>query len=78
MVKLASIQLSAKPMDMAGNYAKAEDYIRRAAKEGARLAVIPEYYITSWCPEHPEFAEAFKRENKYLQKFCVWYLNSWK
>lgn len=76
MVKLATIQLSATPMDLDGNYAKAEEYIRRAAEQGARLAVIPEYFLTSWVPEHPGFATAFEGENKYLDKFCVRSLSS--
>ncbi|KAK0629223.1 putative chaperone binding protein [Bombardia bombarda] len=54
---------------VAENYAKAESYIRKAAEQGAHLAVLPEYHLTSWCPDHPDFVSASAESATYLARY---------
>jgi len=68
--KCAVIQLHPKPMQVEDNFNRAQDFIRKAAKAGARLAVLPEYFLTSWVPNDPGFADAHV-DGEYLSKFCV-------
>ncbi len=51
------------------NFRKAESFIRNAASQGAHLAVLPEYHLTSWCPENPDFVSAGAETAKYLPKY---------
>lgn len=51
------------------NFAKAESYIRSAAAQGAVLAVLPEYHLTSWCPDHPDFVSACASSMGYLERY---------
>lgn len=51
------------------NYRRASDFIRSAAAQGCDLAVLPEYHLTSWCPEHPGFRQASISSNKYLPEY---------
>ena len=51
------------------NFRKAEAFIRDAASQGAHLAVLPEYHLTSWCPQHPEFVSACGKSVAYLPKY---------
>ncbi|KAI9749042.1 MAG: hypothetical protein M4579_007026 [Chaenotheca gracillima] len=67
--KIAVIQLYPKPMQIESNFAKASDYIRRAASQGAQLAVLPEYHLTNWVPQDPQFAELAGQWEIYLQKY---------
>ncbi|CUS10882.1 unnamed protein product [Tuber aestivum] len=67
--KCAVIQLHPEPMQLEDNFNRAQDFIRKAAEAGARLAVLPEYSLTSWVPDDPEFADAHV-DGKYLSKFC--------
>ncbi|KAI1481002.1 putative hydrolase, carbon-nitrogen family [Daldinia eschscholtzii] len=67
--KVALIQLHPKPLVPAENFAKAESFIRDAAKEGCNLAVLPEYHLTSWVPEEPNFKESCADSASYLKKY---------
>ncbi|KAI5853057.1 carbon-nitrogen hydrolase [Morchella snyderi] len=67
--KCAVIQLHPKPMQMEGNFQRARTFIQQAAIEGAELAVLPEYCLTSWVPSEPRFADAAD-DRTYLTKFC--------
>jgi predicted amidohydrolase len=51
------------------NFATAESYIRKAASQGAHLAVLPEFHLTSWVPEHPSFLSASAESTGYLAKY---------
>ncbi|KAL8747451.1 MAG: hypothetical protein Q9190_000663 [Brigantiaea leucoxantha] len=56
-------------MRIESNYAKAEQFIEKAASDGAQLAVLPEYHLTNWVPEDPEFGELCGQWEIYLQKY---------
>lgn len=58
-----------QPVAVAENYATAEAYIREASSKGAHLAVLPEYHLTSWVPDHPEFIAATRDSMAYLAKY---------
>lgn len=62
-------------MAMAENYAKAERYIRDAAARGAKLAVLPEYYVTGWCPEHERWGDILE-DDGWVDKFSVSFFSS--
>lgn len=68
--KCAVIQLHPKPMQMESNFQRAKAFIQKAASDGAKLAVLPEYCLTSWVPNEPHFADAAD-DRTYLIKFCV-------
>ncbi|PUU81228.1 carbon-nitrogen hydrolase [Tuber borchii] len=67
--KCAVIQLHSKPMQVEDNFNRAQDFIRKAAEAGARLAILPEYFLTSWVPNDPGFADAHV-DREYLSRFC--------
>ncbi|KAK0707464.1 carbon-nitrogen hydrolase [Lasiosphaeris hirsuta] len=67
--KVAVIQLQPKDVALEENFAKAEAYIREAAAQGADLAVLPEYHLTSWCPEHPDFVASCVTSAPYLARY---------
>ncbi|KAI0891810.1 putative hydrolase, carbon-nitrogen family [Annulohypoxylon nitens] len=67
--KIALIQLHPKPLSPADNFAKAEAFIRDAAREGCHLAALPEYHLTSWVPEEPNFKEICADSATYLKKY---------
>lgn len=56
-------------MALEGNYAIVESYIRSAAAQGCHLAVLPEYHLTSWVPELPDFRKASIESASYLAKY---------
>lgn len=58
-----------QPMQIEANYAKAAKYIRSAASQGAQLAVLPEYHLTNWVPEDPNFANLCGQWKLYLEKY---------
>jgi predicted amidohydrolase len=58
-------------MQLDVNFKKAENFIRSAAIQGAELAVLPEYHLTSWVPQEPGFKEACGHWKKYLDKYCA-------
>jgi predicted amidohydrolase len=53
-------------MQPAQNFAKAAEFVRSAASQGAQLAVLPEYHLTNWKPHEPEFLELAKEWKTYL------------
>lgn len=69
IVKVAVIQLYPKPLSPAENHAKAAQFIRSAALQGASLAVLPEYHLTNWRPKDPNFLSACEDWELYLQKY---------
>ncbi|KAH8816176.1 carbon-nitrogen hydrolase [Xylogone sp. PMI_703] len=68
--KIAVIQLYPKPLDAEQNHAKAISFIRKAAEQGADLAVLPEYHLTNWAPEDPKFGEICEDYQKYVDAYC--------
>lgn len=67
--KVAAIQLYSKPLDVASNFSRAEASIRSAAAQGAILAVLPEYHLTGWVPELPDFIDACHLWEEYLTRY---------
>ncbi|KAL8733655.1 MAG: hypothetical protein Q9181_003513 [Wetmoreana brouardii] len=67
--KIAVIQLHPKPMRIEANYAKAAQFIEDAAIKGAQLAVLPEYHLTSWVPDDPNFSDLCGQWELYLNKY---------
>jgi predicted amidohydrolase len=58
-----------KPLSPEENFAKATAYIRLAASQGSQLAVLPEYHLTSWVPEHPDFVASSVESVAYLPRY---------
>ena len=56
-------------MQLEHNYNKAEKFVRSAAAQGAELAVLPEYHLTSWVPNDPGFWGLCDQSKNYLQKY---------
>ena len=56
-------------MQIEANYAKAAEYISKAATKGAQLAVLPEYHLTNWVPEDPDFVNLCGQWKIYLDKY---------
>ncbi|KAK4101557.1 carbon-nitrogen hydrolase [Parathielavia hyrcaniae] len=69
LYKIALIQLQPKDVAVQDNYARAESFIRQAAAQGAHLAVLTEYHLTSWCPDHPDFIAACAESATYLPRY---------
>ncbi|KAF3015876.1 hypothetical protein E8E14_008742 [Neopestalotiopsis sp. 37M] len=73
VVKVALVQLNPKyiyqAVAPAENFAKAESFIRDAASNGAQLAVLPEYHLTSWVPDDPKFKQSCSEAMPYLSKY---------
>ncbi|KAI6080342.1 carbon-nitrogen hydrolase [Hypoxylon rubiginosum] len=67
--KIALVQLHPKPLLPAENFVKAASFIRNAAREGCRLAVLPEYHLTSWVPDEPGFRDSCAESALYLKKY---------
>ncbi|KAI2607953.1 putative hydrolase, carbon-nitrogen family [Hypoxylon sp. NC1633] len=67
--KIALVQLHPKPLLPAENFASAESFIRNAAREGCHLVVLPEYHLTSWVPDEPNFWESCADSGSYLKKY---------
>ncbi|PTB42880.1 uncharacterized protein TrAFT101_001457 [Trichoderma asperellum] len=68
-LKIALIQLYSKPLDIAGNFARAESYIRKAASQGANLAVLPEYHLSSWKADSAILLAEAKKQTPYLARY---------
>lgn len=64
-----SFSLSTQPVDPAANFAKAESEIRKAAADGCHVAILPEYHLTSWVPQHPDFITACADSEAYLPRY---------
>ncbi|OAA59629.1 Nitrilase/cyanide hydratase and apolipoprotein N-acyltransferase [Niveomyces insectorum RCEF 264] len=69
LFKIALIQFEPKPVDVEANFAYAAAALRDAAAAGARLAVLPEYHLTSWVPDHPDFVAACAASGAYLPRY---------
>ncbi|KAF2745193.1 carbon-nitrogen hydrolase [Sporormia fimetaria CBS 119925] len=68
-IKVAVIQMYAKPLDPEANFETASRYIHSAASQGAQLAVLPEYHLTSWEPNDPRFLPQCAQWRHYLEKY---------
>src|SRR5690625_2815587 len=55
MVKVAAIQMHAKPNQGENNMKKAVEMIRDAAKQGAELIVLPELWMSGYYLSREEF-----------------------
>ncbi|CCF38716.1 carbon-nitrogen hydrolase [Colletotrichum higginsianum] len=67
--KVALIQTCPKVLDAEYNFAHASGQIRRAATQGASLAVLPEYHLTGWAPDEPSFALSGEDASRYQQRY---------
>lgn len=56
-------------MQIASNYARAAQFISKAASSGAELAVLPEYHLTNWVPDDPQWANLCDQWKLYLDKY---------
>ncbi|TEA11943.1 Nitrilase [Colletotrichum sidae] len=68
-IKIALVQMHPKVVAPEENFRKAENYIRSAVVQGCSLAVLPEYHLTSWVPDHPRFASSCIDSVPYLEKY---------
>ncbi|ATY66747.1 Nitrilase cyanide hydratase and apolipo N-acyltransferase [Cordyceps militaris] len=68
-LKIALIQLYSKSLDMEGNYAKAEAFIRSAAAQGAQLAVLPEYHLQGWVGRREALLPCARRAAEFLGRY---------
>ncbi|KAF2139334.1 uncharacterized protein K452DRAFT_289880 [Aplosporella prunicola CBS 121167] len=69
VAKVAVIQLHPKPLEPEFNFNKAAAFIKSAASQGAELAVLPEYHLTSWLPKEPGFLKLCDQWETYLKKY---------
>ncbi|KAH7122925.1 carbon-nitrogen hydrolase [Dactylonectria macrodidyma] len=67
--QIALIQFDPKPVAVTENFNTAAKYIRDAASKGCDLALLPEYHLTSWVPEHPDFLSATRESASFLAKY---------
>ncbi|KAF5006937.1 hypothetical protein FDECE_6713 [Fusarium decemcellulare] len=67
--KIALIQFEPKAIVIEDNFAKAESHLRSAAAKGCNIAILPEFHLTSWVPDHPDFISATKKSTGYLAKY---------
>ncbi|KAL2220401.1 putative hydrolase, carbon-nitrogen family [Thermoascus aurantiacus ATCC 26904] len=67
--KVAVIQWHIKDLAIEENHAKACEYIRQAAAQGAELAVLPEYHLNGWAPSDPLYAAQAGDYQKYLRAY---------
>lgn len=58
-------------MAMDRNHQVAVDFIRSAAKQGAKLAVLPEYHLLNWIPHDEKYKEACSHWEKYLNNYIA-------
>ena len=59
-------------MDIEANFQKAVGYIRSAAEQGAKLAVLPEWHLTHFVNlrNMEKFASIADRWPEYLERYC--------
>ncbi|KAJ5385751.1 hypothetical protein N7509_008292 [Penicillium cosmopolitanum] len=67
--RVAIIQWYIKELATEDNHARACNYIRQAAADGAELAVLPEYHLTGWSPNDPCWAVQAGESAKYLVNY---------
>ncbi|KAI3318567.1 carbon-nitrogen hydrolase [Xylariaceae sp. AK1471] len=68
-LKIALIQFQPKPLSPEYNFARAAAEIRSVAVQGGQLVVLPEYHLTSWVPEHPDFVASCAESMVYLPRY---------
>ncbi|KJZ74651.1 hypothetical protein HIM_06001 [Hirsutella minnesotensis 3608] len=69
-LKIALIQLHVEVGKAGHNFARASSFIRQAVAQGAQLAVLPEYHLSGWAPDAPDFLLAAARESgRYLEAY---------
>ncbi|KAI0868015.1 carbon-nitrogen hydrolase [Hypoxylon argillaceum] len=68
-LKIALIQFQPKPLSPEYNFTRAAAEIRTVAAQGAQLIVLPEYHLTSWVPEYPDFAASCAESTAYLRRY---------
>ncbi|KAM3540626.1 hypothetical protein ARSEF1564_006445 [Beauveria bassiana] len=68
-LKVALIQLYSKSLDVEGNYAKAESFIRSAAAQGAQLAVLPEYHVQGWVGDRAALLRCAQQSPAILARY---------
>ncbi|KAI1329871.1 carbon-nitrogen hydrolase [Xylariaceae sp. FL0255] len=68
-LRIALIQFQAQPLAPEHNFTRAVSEIRSAAAKGSELVVLPEYHLTSWIPEHPDFAACCAQSMGYLPQY---------
>ena len=56
-------------MQIEANYSKAAHFIKKAAKAGAQLAVLPEYHLTNWVPDDPKFGDLCGQWQTYVNRY---------
>ena len=57
--------LFTQPLDPAQNFDTASKYLREAAEKGASLAILPEYHLSGWEPNDPQFVQIASEAHKY-------------
>ncbi|KAJ5669858.1 hypothetical protein N7462_010928 [Penicillium macrosclerotiorum] len=67
--RIAIIQWHIKELAIDDNHAQACNYIRKAAADGAELAVLPEYHLSGWVPNDPHWAIQAGDSAKYLANY---------
>ncbi|KAK7544749.1 carbon-nitrogen hydrolase [Phyllosticta citribraziliensis] len=67
--KVAVIQLHPKPFQIEQNFNKAAGFVKAAAAQGAKLAVLPEYHLTNWIPKDEKFLPLCDQWETYLKKY---------
>jgi predicted amidohydrolase len=77
MLKIALLQLTASPRDVDANLRKGDDFCRRAASEGAHVALFPEMWSIGYQPFDPGnpadreawLSLAVSRDESFVQHF---------
>ncbi len=68
---LSSPRLQDQPLAPEINHARACKHIREAAAQGCHLAVLPEYHLTGWVPDDPNFMTVCQESwHKCLDSYC--------
>ncbi|KAI0537735.1 carbon-nitrogen hydrolase [Xylaria digitata] len=68
-LKIALIQFQAKPLSPEYNFTRAAAEICLVTAQGGQLVVLPEYHLTSWAPEHPDFVASCAQSMFYLRRY---------
>ncbi|KAJ5462599.1 hypothetical protein N7475_007543 [Penicillium sp. IBT 31633x] len=67
--RIAVAQWHIRELDITYNHAKACNYIREAAAQGAELAVLPEYHLNGMVPTDPLWAIQAGESARYLANY---------
>ncbi|KAK4446451.1 carbon-nitrogen hydrolase [Podospora aff. communis PSN243] len=69
-LKISVAQFQPQPCDPEANFNVACSKIRAASVEhSCHIVVLPEYHLTSWAPEHPNFKESCQDAEAYLPRY---------